>query len=465
MRTRSFVALAALCVVALGSSSPAAADPKSDMAQKSKEAMDSYDMMDYDAAKKQLNQAIVIAKKAKLEKDQAAAKVYLNLGIATFAAGDQEGAKVAFLSAVQIDPKIQIEPAYRQPALVKLLEAVRTEVTGSTGDTQPALPPGPPAVDCATVTGVQHTIIDAGKTNVSLPIEAYIGSDVTPAKVSAMYRPEGATDFIESRLTKQGDCKYTGSIPGSAVKGTVLHYYVAAYDANNRVIAGRGTSGSPNLVELTAGPAGKGDGEDPIGNPGGGSGGGVSGGVTVSGPAKIYVGVAGGTGFGYVTGKTEFDNEVENCCIGNSLIVITPEVGYYVNPQLTIGIAVRLGIPVGANLEGHSTAAPGGLVRARYSLSPSGEGVRLLGQIGAGILRNTIKLNNAMDGMDTDIVAQGPLLIGAGVGYTRRLSGKISFMADFSAIGAFAVVGELGSAPNLNSGLSADLSVGVAVGF
>ena len=187
--------------------------------------------------------------------------------------------------------------------------------------------------------------------------------------------------------------------------------------------------------------------------------------MTVSGPAKIYVGVAGGTGFGYVTGKTEFDNEVENCCIGNSLIVLVPEVGYYVNPQLTIGIAVRLGIPVGANLEGHSTAAPGGMVRARYSLSPSGEGVRLLGQIGAGILRNTIKLNNATDGMDTDIVAQGPLLIGAGVGYTRRLSGKISFMADFSAIGAFAVVGELGSAPNLNSGLSADLSVGVAVGF
>jgi hypothetical protein len=469
MRTHSLVALAALFVVALGATRPAAADPKAkaDMERKSKEAMESYDMMDYDAAKKHLNQALAVAKKAKLEKDQAAAKVHLNLGLALFAGGDQDGAKAEFLAAVQIDPKIQIAPEYRQPALVKLLDQVRAEATGGAGvDGGATEPVGPPGVDCSSVTGVQHTIIDTGKTNLSLPIEALVGSDVTPAKVSVMYRPEGATDFVESKLTKQGDCKYTGAIPASAMKGSVLHYYVAAYDANNRVIAGRGTSGSPNLVELTAGPPLRGDGEDPInGNQQPAGGGGVSGGVVVDRPAKLYVGVAAGTGFGYVTGKTESDNEVENCCIGNSLVVITPEIGYYVNPQLSIGVAARLGIPVGANIMGHSTLAPGGLVRVRYALSPSGDGVRVMGQLGAGILRNTIKLNNADDGMDTDIVAQGPLLLGAGVGYTRRLSGKIAFMADFSAVGAFAIVGELGSAPNLNSGIAADLSVGVAVGF
>jgi hypothetical protein len=192
----------------------------------------------------------------------------------------------------------------------------------------------------------------------------------------------------------------------------------------------------------------------------------VGGGVTAAGkPARVYVGVAGGTGFGYVTGLTEFDNRVENCCIGNSLVVITPELGYYVNPQLSIGMAARLGIPVGANLEGHSTLAPAGLVRVRYALAKSGEGVRVMGQLGAGILRNTIKLNDAAAGMDTDIVAQGPLLLGAGVGYTKLLSGKVAFIADFSALGAIAVVDNLGSAPNLNSGISADLSLGIAVGF
>jgi hypothetical protein len=188
--------------------------------------------------------------------------------------------------------------------------------------------------------------------------------------------------------------------------------------------------------------------------------------VVAAKPAKVYVGVLGGTGFGYVTGKTESGNTVENCCIGNSLLVITPELGYYVNPQLSIGMAARLGVPVGANIKGHSTLAPAGIVRVRYALLPSGEGVRVIGQLGAGILRNTIKLNNVTDGMgDTDIVAQGPLLLGGGVGYTKRISGKISFVADLSALGAIAVVKNLGSAPNLNSGISADLSLGLAVGF
>jgi hypothetical protein len=328
------------------------------------------------------------------------------------------------------------------------------------------------------VKGFQHTIIDTGKTNVGEPIEALVGGDLSPAKVSVMFRPEGAAEFTEVKLTKQ-DCKYTGSIPSSAKKGTVLHYYVAAYDSSNKVIANKGSSGSPNIMELVAGPPGKGDSEDPINGPkgggkkpppgggGNGSGGGaVGGGVVVGGkPARIYVGVVGGTGFGYVTGKTEFDNQVENCCIGNSLVVITPELGYYVNPKLSIGVAARLGIPVGANIDGHSTLAPAGLVRVRYGLSSTGEGVRVMGQLGAGILRNTIKLNNVMDGMDTDIVAQGPLLLGAGIGYTKRLAGKVAFVADLSALGAVAVTKNLGTAPNLNSGIGADLSLGLAVGF
>jgi hypothetical protein len=463
MGTRSFVALAALFVLelGLGAPRPAAADPKADIVQKSKEGMESYDLMDYDAAKKHLAQALVIAKKAKLEKDPVAAKLYLSIGLAAFAGGDPDGAKVAFVAAVQIDPKIQIAPEYRQPALVKLLDLARSEASS-----MPAEPVGPPAVDCASVTGVQHTILDAGKMNASAPIEAFIGGEIQPAKVSVMYRPEGATDFTESRLSKQGDCKYTGSIPSSGMRGAVVHYYVAAYDANNRVIAGKGSSGSPNIMELTPG---KPDGEDPINGkkpPGGGSGGSVIGGGNVAGkPAKMYAGLAFGTGVSYVTGKTEFDNTVENCCLGSSLAVITPEFGYYMNPQLSVGLAVRLGIPVGANLEGHSTLAPGGVVRVRYALSPSGDGLRVIGQLGAGILRNTIKLNNVTSSMDTDIVAQGPLLLGAGVGYTRRLAGKIALVADLSLLGAIAVVKKIGTAPNLNSGVAGDLSVGVAVGF
>jgi hypothetical protein len=265
------------------------------------------------------------------------------------------------------------------------------------------------------------------------------------------------------------------------MKGSLIHYYVAALDGNNKSIASKGSSGSPNILELTApvkkNVAIKDDGEDPInGKTGGGggdkieTGGEVSGGVIAGGKKpKVMITVAGGTGFGYVTGNTEGGNMVQQCCVGNSYVVLLPEVGYQVNDKLSIGLAARIGLPIGANVnaegsEGHSTVAPGALVRVRYALSASGEGIRVMGQLGGGVMRNTIKLTTNTPGMDTDIVGQGPLLVGGGIGFLKRLSGKVAFVADLSALAGVAVVDKV-SGVNVNTGIGADLSLGLAIGF
>ncbi|MDQ3336510.1 MAG: hypothetical protein M4D80_15190 [Myxococcota bacterium] len=458
------------------------AGPKEDIQRKTKEAMESYDLMDYAVSKKTLEGALAAAKKAKLDKDPVTAKVYLSLGIASFADGDQEGAKAAFAAAIAIDPKIQIDAAYKSPELNKMLEAAKTGGSGSTGGTPDGGEPKVTGPDCAGVKGLQHTIIDTAPGGRGLPIEVLVGSDVTSAKIGVFFRAEGSTEFTEGKLTKQGECKYTGEIPGASMKGGLMHYYVAALNENGKAVASRGSSGSPNIIELSAavgGGGGSSDNEDPIGGGGGAknaskpvtSGGAVSGGVVAGGkPAKVYLQIAGGTGFGYVSGKTEFGNPVENCCIGNSLVVVTPELGYHANRQLSIGLAARIGFPIGANIDDpnkgkSSTMSPSVLLRARYALSKSGEGIRVMGQAGAGIIRNTIKLKESMDGMDTDIVGQGPLLLGAGVGYMKRLSGNVAFVGDLSVLGAIAVVDKVGSAPNLGNGIGADLSVGISFGF
>jgi hypothetical protein len=88
-----------------------------------------------------------------------------------------------------------------------------------------------------------------------------------------------------------------------------------------------------------------------------------------------------------------------------------------------------------------------------------------MGQVGGGIMRNTIKLDNSMPGMDTDVVAQGPLLVGGGIGFSKRLGGSVSFIADLSALAGIAVVDHLGSAPKLNNGFGADLSIGLQLGL
>jgi len=145
MGTRCLAAVTAGIVWCLAA--PAHADPRAEVAAKARAAMTSYDAMDYDAARRQLNQALAIAKKARLDKDPIVARVYLELGIAQLASSDQEAAKVAFLSAAQIDPKITIDPAYKSSELVKLLDEAKA-AAGNTGEPSEVavddrgLPPG-----------------------------------------------------------------------------------------------------------------------------------------------------------------------------------------------------------------------------------------------------------------------------------------------------------------------------------
>jgi len=87
-----------------------------------------------------------------------------------------------------------------------------------------------------------------------------------------------------------------------------------------------------------------------------------------------------------------------------------------------------------------------------------------MGQLGGGVMRNTIKLTTDDPDMNTDIVGQGPLLLGGGVGFLKKLSGKVAFVVDLSALAGIAVVDKI-SGVNVNTGVGADLSLGLAIGF
>jgi Tetratricopeptide repeat len=452
MRCSIAVILGAICLAA-----PVHADPRSDIAAKARAAMASYDAMDYDTARKLLNQALAIAKRAKLDRDPIVARVYLDLGIAQLASSDQEAAKVAFLSAAQIDPKIAIDPAYKSAELVRMLDDARA-AAGDTG--------GDAGDECRSLRGIQHAAIEGARRGVAQPIEALIGGDVSPVRVVVMYRPEGAIDFTEARLSRQSGCRFAGTIPAAAMHGAVVHYYIAAYDANNKVLVAKGSSGSPNVLELGSPgalprapePAGRPETAPPEHDTSPAP-------VTTARYSRIVVAASVGTGVGYVTGKTEGDNVVQQCCLGVSRVVLTPEVRYHLNPQLSIGAVARFGLPLGANIMGHSSLAPAGLVRLGYAFSDSGGGLHVMAELGFGILRNTIQLDTQTPGMDTDIVAQGPLLVGTGIGYTKRLGDSLALLLDLDIIAGIALVDKLGTAIHLNNGVGADMRLGVAVGF
>ncbi len=487
MRARSlatFVALVFLLIA--GRSRVAFADPKSDVAGKLKAAMEAYDTFDYDGARKQLTAAIATAKKAHLDKDPILAKAYLDLGIVAFAVPDANAAKDAFVSAVQIDPKIQIDVAYKSPDLANLLDKARLEAKsggggggGGGGDVDLGPDAGGGGADCSSVKGLQHQMVDSAKGGAPIKLEAQLGGDVKAAKVSIMFRSEGgSTDFTEVKMSKSG-CTYTGQIPSAAVKGLV-HYYIAAYDGGGKLITSKGSAGSPNIIEVSGGGGGGGgkggDDEDPLGgkkpvatadssSSNSDDSSSVTAGASVPGkPKKIWLSVNAGTGTGYVTGTTEGGSTVKTCCLGEDPVMFLGEIAYDVQPNLSIGVAFRMGLPLGANVDGHSTGAPGGLIRVHYALADDGDGVHFLGELGFGFLRNTLKLDNATMGMDTDVVAQGPLIVGGGVGYGKKLGDMVRFVADLNALVGLAVVSEIGAAP-MNNGVSIDASVGFQFGL
>lgn len=472
------VAIVAMWSLIVGvAASPAHADPKTkkEIEQKVTEAMENYDLLEYEEARKLLNAAVALGAKDKLDADPVMAKVYLRLGIVHFSGlRDAEAAKLAFVKAVEINRDIQLDKAYSTPEMAKLLAEAKAEVGGAKGadEPEPAFADGP-EVDCRAVRGLEHTIIDSAPAGKSLRITVAVAGDIKPAKLAIMYRRRGAVDFTEAKMSSNG-CVYAGEIPANELSGDLLHYYVAAYNAKGKVIASKGSVGSPNIVELIGGGAAGGgsDEEDPLGGGGGRADAGTSsdsrdveGTVTVSrGRPTMFITIAGGSGGGYVTGETEQEMNEVKCCFAPQLVHLAPEIGYFLNSTTSLSIAGRIGFPIGANRMGHATAAPAALLKMRKTLSSSGSGLQISGAIGGGIIRDTIKLDGQPADMDTDIVALGPLLIGAGAGYHAQLGAGLAIIAEMGALAGVPVVKDLGSS-HLNFGVQFDLNLGIQVGF
>jgi hypothetical protein len=476
--------------------SPAAASPRTDVQKRLSAAMESYDLLEYETAKKLLLSALEIAKDGKLEGDPLVAKVHLSLGIVSFAGlQDKAAARRSFIEAVTIDPKIALDAAYKTPDMSTLLETVRA-TTAASRPPPPRNPdredrdPVPAAngrVDCFTISGLQHRAVERARRGAPLRISASLGGDVQAAKVSVFVRGLRKPDFRELKLVRDRDCTYGGTIPAGFFTGDTVHYYVAAVNDNGTVVASSGSAGAPNLIQLFGLDAGGnsdvvGGAENPLDvdprqpppeqesvferAPERGSA--RSGKAGKAGSSKVLVAASAASGLGYVTGETEQQRNKVQCCIAPGWFTVGAEVGYATSPRLIVSAVLRLGFPVGANIEGHSPLGPAGFARLRYGLSPkaaSGSGLSLTAQLGGGIIRNTVKLaEGAVAGMDTDIVALGPVLLGGGVGYGAALTDMVALTIDLTAIAGIPVVSELGTS-KLNFGVQVDATVGAALRF
>ncbi len=492
--------LIAACLAAwlIAWAGPAEAGPRQDVQKRLSAAMESYDLLEYETAKKLLISALEIARDGRLEADPLIARVHLSLGIVHFAGfQDKAAARRSFIDAVTIDPQIALDPAYKTPDMSTLLETVRaatapsrpppdrnaggqggTTGTGGVAGTGGTTGTASGGEDCFTISGLRHRLVDRARRGAPQRITASLGGDVQAAKVSVFVRGLRKPEFLELELTRDRDCTYTGTIPGNLLTGDTVHYYIAAVNAKGTTVASSGAPGAPNLVELfgsESATAGELE-ENPL--------------VADPSPAepqasafqraparqppapsgrKLFVAVGAATGLGYVTGETEQQRNEVQCCIAPGLFTLVGEVGYALSPRLLVSGVVRLGFPIGANIDGHSPMGPAGFLRARYALSASApspsSGLSLSGQLGGGIIRNTVELSEgAAPGMDVDVVALGPVLAGVGLGYGLALMPALSLQFDLTAIAGIPVVGELGTS-KLNFGVQVDATASAVLHF
>jgi hypothetical protein len=95
-----------------------------------------------------------------------------------------------------------------------------------------------------------HTVIDAAPPDT--PIDVRVSTPVMKGvKVFVYYRAPGENDF-RSVLMKRRGAEKVGRIPGEAVTGTSLQYYIEARDSAGTLVKSSGSQTNPNIVMVDA---------------------------------------------------------------------------------------------------------------------------------------------------------------------------------------------------------------------
>jgi hypothetical protein len=472
----------AIVAVALAAAPAAAQDPRAvkRVEDLNRAAMEDYDLLELDSARKQLADALAMIKKHRLERHKVAARTHLNLAIVHGGGlGDQETALQELTAALEIDPDTKLEAAYRSPALQKTFEQARASVLGNSGAAAPA-----PAPLSAALT---HTPVEEARAGEPLAINVKLGGELVDRATQLVlrYRPSGAETFGAVSLRAAGGGEFQGVIPESATRGDTVHYFVEARAATGKVLASAGNVDAPHIVSLirpppSAAPRGEagdlpGDEENPLsrGAPpaGAGSGDGGEDGTTEvrrsAAPRRRFsVAVGVGSGVGYIgSGETEVMHQPVTCCLAWAPLHVLPELSYWITSRFSLGVVGRIGFPLGADVEGAATLGPSVFARATY-LFGEGGGAYVHGDLGGGYIRHTIKLSSSSG---TDTFVTGPLLVAAGGGWIQPLgTSGLRFIVDVNLIAGIPVIDRIGSGARASEpgfALHGDLSLGMGFAF
>jgi tetratricopeptide repeat protein len=470
--SRLFVCLVALSISALGTSATARAEAEDSAAVEkvtklNKKAVDEYQNLNFDEARKLLKNAIDICGQSGLENHPVTARTYVHLGIVTFTGFKQKDEAIKqFRKALEIQADIKLDKILATPEVQEVYDEAVTQQKEAT-----AAPKKPPEVKPGQ--GIDHEPVTQSPQNSAIAIKASVDPGLGAKKIVLSFSADGADDFAEKEMKEDppGSGSYTAEIPASATQGGVVDYFIEALGDGDAPVSAKG-SANKTLKIAMLGPNGQ-----PL-VPAIRKGKKVEKKVIEPDESPSWLlGLNIGSGVGWASGKGEVNgmDVVDPAGFAMSkLLHIAPEVGYYVTPELLLSVQLRLQLISGAT-EFHSmnpmecgdgVCSPGtyafaGFGRASYFFGEGDFRTYVAGTAGVGTIRHVAAFERQQNcgtppnlGTCIDTVPSGPVFAGVGAGMAYNLSTTFALLLGTNALVGF---------PRFTFHI--DLNVGAAVEF
>jgi hypothetical protein len=461
-----------------------------------KKAIEAYENLDLDEAKKLLQEALALCASEGLNKHALKATTHVNMGV-LFVGGlkQRDNGIKQFKRALEIDANVKVAKRLSNPEIQAAFEAAKSEpgeapvAKEQEKPAEPAKPaPEPEKPASATagegkpgqVKGVFHEPLTESKGGEAIAVKAAVESGLQFDRVVLAYRPEGASDFLARDMEKDASGWYVARIPEPATGGASVAYYIEARARGGQAVASNGSSAEPHVIALgaaavaAAGGSQANSGEDP----------GVSARAerpSKGGGGKFWVGVGVGGGYGYAKGNPEVspriirkDNSVKPIDFAGvapaQLMHVVPEVGYFYAPGILLSLQGRFQLVTGATKVKNDKCSNMVCEPAKGAVAVLGKVTWLSGgeaafkpffslAAGGGQIRYLVNLKNVplMDCGDSgdqaclDTVAGGVVLLGPSAGFAYGLTKDAFFTAAVNALAGFP-----------NTALNLDVNVGVA---
>lgn len=281
-------------VLLAGSGQFAHAGPQDRIANMNKQAMDDYDRLEFNAARKTLEETVALLRKHGLEGTVQAARTFINLGMVYVQLHDSAKGEQFFRRALTINPNAKLDPNLATPE-VKSVWAVATGAGPAPVQQpipqpvqqpvqqpipQPVQQPVQPTQTDPLLTDVEpkrpeppkqpleysaDDLLDPVKkcelrhsplmeTRTKTKVNLYITPGAVPVgRASIFYRAPGQDRFTESPMipSRKQPGDLVGVIPPDALLGKSIQYYIEAYDAKGRVCGTQGMAENPIVMTVS----------------------------------------------------------------------------------------------------------------------------------------------------------------------------------------------------------------------